>query len=216
MRSRASQTRTDDRDEMGQDDFEERMAGVTRLPGRRRLVEEAVVKTRHGAAAHERPARGKRVAEAGSAPRGSRIEIGSVAGLKRRQADLLRGGGIAIEARLDLHGFSRSVATGKVAAFLARSAQSGLRCLLVITGQGRRNPLAEARGVLRGGLEEWLNVPATRPLVLACVPAQKRHGGQGAFYVLLRRSRGGGSRSATSGSRSGPPYCKPHEKRHVE
>ncbi len=67
-----------------------------------------------------------------------------------------------------------------------------------------------------GGLEGWLNEPATRPLVLACVPAQKRHGGQGAFYVLLRRSRGGGSRSAESGSRSGPSYRKPREKRHVE
>ena len=216
MRSRASQTRTDDRDETGQDDFEERMAGVTRLPGRGRLAEETVVRVRHGVAVHERRAGGKRGGQRGSASRGSLIEIGSVAGLKRRQADLLRGGGIAIDARLDLHGFSRKEAAGKVAAFLARSAQSGLRCLLVITGQGRRNPLAEARGVLRGGLEEWLNVPATRPLVLACVPAQKRHGGQGAFYVLLRRSRGGDCHSATSGSRSGPPYCKPHEKRHVE
>lgn len=189
MRNRVSRTRTDDRDEKGQDDFEERMAGVTRLPGRRRLVEETVVKTRHGAVARERPAGGKRVAEAGTAPRGSRIEIGSVAGLKRRQADLLRGGDIAIEARLDLHGFSRSEAAGKVATFLAQCARRGLRCVLVITGQGRGDPLAEARGVLRGELEGWLNLPATRPLVLACVPAQRRHGGKGAFYVLLRRSR---------------------------
>lgn len=189
MRNRVSRTRTDDRDEKGQDDFEERMAGVTRLPGRRRLVEETVVKTRHGAVARERPAGGKRVAEAGTAPRGSRIEIGSVAGLKRRQADLLRGGDIAIEARLDLHGFSRREAAGKVATFLAQCARRGLRCVLVITGQGRGDPLAEARGVLRGELEGWLNLPATRPLVLACVPAQRRHGGKGAFYVLLRRSR---------------------------
>ena len=189
MRNRVSRTRTDDRDEKGQDDFEERMAGVTRLPGRRRLVEETVVKTRHGAVARERPAGEKRVAEAGTAPRGSRIEIGSVAGLKRRQADLLRGGDIAIEARLDLHGFSRREAAGKVATFLAQCARRGLRCVLVITGQGRGDPLAEARGVLRGELEGWLNLPATRPLVLACVPAQRRHGGKGAFYVLLRRSR---------------------------
>ena len=209
-------SRTDDRDETGQDDFEERMAGVSRLPERGRLVEETVVRARHDAAVRERRAGGKRAGKAGSAPTGSRIEIGSVAGLTRRQADALRGGGIAIDARLDMHGLSRREAAGKVAAFLARSAQSGHRCVLVITGQGRRDPLAEARGVLRGELEAWLNEPATRPLVLACVPAQRRHGGQGAFYVLLRRSRGGGSRSASSGSRSGPPYRKPREKRHVE
>lgn len=188
------QPRTDDRGETGQDDFEERMAGVSRLPGRRRLVEEAVVRARHGAAVRERQAGAKRAAKAGSAQKGSRIEIGSVAGLNRRQADALRGGGIAIDARLDLHGFSRREAAGKVATFLAESAHRGLRCVLVITGQGRSDPLAEARGVLRGELEGWLNESETRPLVLACVPAQKRHGGRGAFYVLLRRSRGGGSR----------------------
>jgi len=189
MPSRVPRTRTDDRDETGQDDFEQRMAGVSRLPARGRLVEETVVRARHGATVRERRASGKRGEEAGSAGRGSRIEIGSVAGLNRRQADALRGGNIAIDAQLDLHGFSSKEAGGKVAAFLARSARRGLRCVLVITGQGRRDPLAKARGVLRGGLERWLNEPATRPLVLACVPAQRRHGGQGAFYVLLRRRR---------------------------
>ena len=198
MRSRVSQTRSDDRDEKGQDDFEQRMGDVSRLPGRDRLVEETVVRARHGGVVRERRTGGKRAGKAGSAGRGSRIEIGSVAGLNRSQADALRGGGIAINARLDLHGLSRSEAAGKVAAFLAQSAQRGLRCVLVITGQGRRDPLAgrrdplaEARSVLRGELEGWLNELATRPLVLACVPAQHRDGGQGAFYVLLRRSRGG-------------------------
>lgn len=193
MPSRVPQTPTDDRDETGQDDFEQRMAGVSRLPGRGRLVEEAVVRARHGATVRERRASDRPGGKAGSAGRGSRIEIGSVAGLNRRQADALRGGTIAIDARLDLHGFSRNEAGGQVAAFLARSARRGLRCVLVITGQGRRDTLAKARGVLRGGLEPWLNQPATRPLVLACVPAQRRHGGQGAFYVLLRRRRSGDS-----------------------
>jgi len=165
------------------------MAGVSRLPGRGRLVEEAVVRARQGAAVRERPPGGKRAGEAGSARTGSRIKIGSVAGLNRRQANALRAGGIEIDAQLDLHGFSRKGAGGKVAAFLARSVRRRLRCVLVITGQGRRDPLAEAKGVLRGGLERWLNEPTTRPLVLACVPAQRRHGGQGAFYVLLRRRR---------------------------
>lgn len=192
MPSGVTQTRPEDRDESGQDDFERQMAGVSRLSGRDRLVEDTVVRARHGAAVRESRA-GNPAGKAGSARRNFHIEIGSVAGLNRRQADALRGGDIAIDARLDLHGFSRREAAGKVAAFLAQSARRGLRCVLVITGQGRRDPLAAARGVLRGGLEGWLNEPATRPLVLACVPAQRRHGGQGAFYVLLRRSRGADS-----------------------
>ena len=193
MPSRVPRTRTDDRDETGQDDFEQRMAGVSRLPGRGRLVEETVVRARQCATVRERSPRGRRAGAAGSAGTGSRIEIGSVAGLNRRQAEALRAGNIAIDAQLDLHGFSRKEAGRKVATFLIRSARRGLRCVLVITGQRRRDPLAEARGVLRGGLERWLNEPTTRPLVLACVPAQRRHGGQGAFYVLVRRRRGGDS-----------------------
>lgn len=104
MPSRVTQARPDDRDEPGQDDFEQRMAGVSRLRGRGRLVEDTVVRARHGAAGREGNAGGKRAGKAGSPPSGSRIEVGSVAGLNRRQADALRGGDIAIDARLDLHG----------------------------------------------------------------------------------------------------------------
>ncbi|MDE2677543.1 MAG: Smr/MutS family protein [Gemmatimonadota bacterium] len=179
-------TRTDP-DEAGQDDFERRMADVDRLPEPERLVEETVVREVVGA---RRP-RG-RGSQAGPAPGPpGRIRIGALDGLNRRQAVALRRGGIAIDARLDLHGFTRRDAARKVAAFLAQSAHRGLRCVLVITGQGRSDPLADARGVLSSGLEDWLNEPATRPFVLACVPARGRHGGQGAFYVLLRRGGGG-------------------------
>lgn len=178
-------TRTDP-GEAGQDDFERRMADVERLPERERLVEETVV--REGVGPRRLGGGGK---QAGSGPK--RIRIGALDGLNRRQAVALRRGGIAIDARLDLHGFTRRDAARKVAAFLTQSAHRGLRCVLVITGQGRSDPLVDARGVLRRGLEAWLNEPATRRLVLACVPARGSHGGQGAFYVLLRRS--GGSRS---------------------
>jgi len=171
-------------DQSGQDDFERRMADVDRLPGRERLVEEAVV--REGVGTRRPRWKGS---EAGSAPK--RIRIGALDGLNRRQAVALRRGRIAIDARLDLHGFTRREAAWKVAAFLSQSAHRGLRCVLVITGQGRSDPLADPRGVLRYGLESWLNEPATRPFVLACVPARPKHGGQGAFYVLLRRRTGG-------------------------
>lgn len=181
MRSRRSHTRPDDRYDKEKDDFERQMDGVSRLPGRDRLVEEAVVGAPRGATVRERPARGGRAGGTDSAPERSRIEIGSVAGLNRGQADKLRRGRIAIETKLDLHGCSREEAAGRVAAFLDRSYRSGLRCVLVVTGRGT--------GVLRGALEGWMNQPATRPLVLACVPARERHGGQGAFYVLLSRRR---------------------------
>ena len=155
---------------------------------RGRLVEETVV--REVAWAPVGPA-GR---EARPAPAPGKIRIGALDGLNRRQSVALRRGGIAIDARLDLHGFTRRDAARRVAAFLAQSAHRGLRCVLVITGQGRSDPLADPRGALRSGLEDWLNEPTTRPFVLACVPARRRHGGQGAFYVLLRRGGGGAVR----------------------
>ena len=119
-------TRTDP-DQAGQNDFERRMADVQRRPERGRLVEETVV--REGVDARRPRGKGS---EAGSASK--RIRIGALDGLNRRQAVALRRGGIAIDARLDLHGFTRRDAARKVAAFLAQSAHRGLRCVLVITG----------------------------------------------------------------------------------
>ena len=174
------------------DDFERRMAGVARTAGGDHLDEEAVVGGRRGGVVRERLSGRKRGGGAGSAAGAAgRIGIGSVAGLNRSQARALQAGRIEIGARLDLHGLSRREATGRVAAFLAGSARSGVRCVLVITGQGRPGRLAAARGVLRGQMEGWLNEPRNREHVLACVPAQPRDGGRGAFYVLLRRSRAG-------------------------
>ena len=69
--------------------------------------------------------------------------------------------------------------------------------MLVITGKGSRSrgagaPLSfgeGAMGVLREALPGWINRPALRPLVLAFCAARPKHGGDGAFYVLLKRRR---------------------------
>ena len=44
-------------------------------------------------------------------------------------------------------------------------------------------------GALREALPRWLNESALRPGILAIAPAQPKHGGRGAFYVLLKRRR---------------------------
>ena len=165
----------------GRDDFERAMAGVRRIPGTERVAEPAPRRMSVGRG-DEVPSGGR-----GSGSRQSGIRIGSVAGLNRRQADRLRRGELAVEGALDLHGCTRSDAALRVAGFIGSSAARGLRCVLIVTGQGRADPLAAARGVLREGLEGWLNASGTREKVLACVPARRSDGGDGAFYVLLRR-----------------------------
>jgi DNA-nicking Smr family endonuclease len=54
----------------------------------------------------------------------------------------------------------------------------------VVTGKG----LAHG-GVLRHMVPRWLNEAPNRERVLAFAPAQPKHGGGGALYILIRRKR---------------------------
>ena len=60
--------------------------------------------------------------------------------------------------------------------------------MLVITGKGGRGQ-AE-RGVLRRQVPHWLALPEFRDLVIGFEDAHIAHGGEGALYVRLRRTRG--------------------------
>ena len=114
---------------------------------------------------------------------------GAVGGIDRNQARRFRRGMAPIEARLDLHGMTRRRARAALDAFLAAAQERGRRCVLVITGKGQRAPLAERAGVLRAELPRWLAAPPNRDRVLDVAPARPRDGGDGAFYVLLRKPR---------------------------
>ena len=89
-----------------------------------------------------------------------------------------------IEARIDLHGFGRFQAQDALTAFLIGAQARGYRSVLVITGQGRRG----GSGVIRASVHEWLQAPALRGVVSGFAPAARRHGGDGALYVTVRRS----------------------------
>lgn len=99
----------------------------------------------------------------------------------RRQRRLVRERD-PIEARIDLHGFGRFEAEDQLRAFLLGSQARGLRAVLVITGQGRRGG-----GVIRASFEEWLHAASLRGVVSGFSSAGRRHGGEGAFYVTLKR-----------------------------
>lgn len=86
-----------------------------------------------------------------------------------------------IGASLDLHGLSQDQARAALERFVGRCYGEGHRAVLVITGQGRLGG-----GVLRRRLVEWLEAPPLRALVAGVSPAQRRHGGEGAFYVALK------------------------------
>jgi DNA-nicking Smr family endonuclease len=89
----------------------------------------------------------------------------------------LRRGRLEPDARIDLHGQTQAAAYRALIGFLARSQAQGAKLVLVITGKG---------GILRGALPLWLGQAELRPLVSGLREAHVRHGGSGAFYVLLR------------------------------
>ena len=87
-----------------------------------------------------------------------------------------------IGARLDLHGMDQDQARAALAGFLARAQSEGHRAVLVITGRGRMGG-----GVLRRRAPEWLAEAPLRSFVAGVSIAHRRHGGEGAFYIALKR-----------------------------
>jgi DNA-nicking Smr family endonuclease len=92
----------------------------------------------------------------------------------------LRRGRLEPESRLDLHGLTRDSAYRALLGFLLRGQAQGQKLVLVITGKG---------GVLRSQLPLWLGQSDMRALVGGINQAHVKHGGAGAFYVLLKRHR---------------------------
>jgi DNA-nicking Smr family endonuclease len=84
--------------------------------------------------------------------------------------------------RLDLHGMDQVQARAALTGFLRRAREDGWRNVLVITGKGTLGD-----GVLRRAAPEWLAEPGLRELVAGVSWAHRRHGGEGALYVALKR-----------------------------
>ena len=111
-----------------------------------------------------------------------------LAPLARRERSQLSRGRKEIDARLDLHGMTQTRAQRELFGFLQRAHSDGLTFVLVITGKGRAGADPE-RGVLRRQVPQWLNLPEFRSLVVGFEEAHIGHGGEGALYVRIRRSK---------------------------
>lgn len=102
-------------------------------------------------------------------------------------------GKLSPEARLDLHGMTLDRAHGVLTRFVMREHAAGKRLVLVITGKGKirdeAGPIPVRTGVLRHQVPQWLSSPPLKSIVLQVSPAHQKHGGVGAYYVYLRRSR---------------------------
>lgn len=105
----------------------------------------------------------------------------------------MKRGKLKPEARIDLHGMTLAEAHPELVAFILGSQAVGRRLVLVITGKGKDRddggPIPTRFGVLRHQVPQWLALPPLSHAILQVTPAHFRHGGHGAYYVYLRRSR---------------------------
>ncbi len=102
-------------------------------------------------------------------------------------------GRIDIDGRIDLHGMTQTEARSALHRYLQARWSRGDRTVLVITGKGAKTDddyiaAMSERGVLRAMLPVWLSEPSLAPLISGWSVAARGHGGEGAWYVRLRRS----------------------------
>ena len=111
----------------------------------------------------------------------------ALAPIDRRAKQKLARGTHAIDARIDLHGRTQSEAHAALLGFLHRAQARGAKTVLVITGKGGNR--AGERGVLKRQVPMWLALPEFRGMVVGFGDAAVGHGGEGALYVRVRRSK---------------------------
>jgi DNA-nicking Smr family endonuclease len=92
------------------------------------------------------------------------------------------------EATLDLHGMTLAAAERAVSRFLEEATALKLRVVLIVTGKGLRQESGRLfGGRIRAEFPDWLQRTDNRMRVRGIKVAHPRHGGDGAFYVMLRR-----------------------------
>jgi len=109
----------------------------------------------------------------------------------------LRKGLVRPDLSVDLHGHSLASAQALLDDAIGRALLRGARVLLVVAGRLRpgANRLPQMhgdprpRGAIRASLPDWLAYSRHADQIVALRPAHISHGGAGAVYVILRRSR---------------------------
>jgi DNA-nicking Smr family endonuclease len=104
----------------------------------------------------------------------------------------LRAGTLAPDFTLDLHEHSLDAAYHRLLGGLDIARETGARVVLVIAGRERPAPAADRggqRGAIRAKLLDWLAASRHASAIAAIRKAHRRHGGEGALYVILKKPR---------------------------
>lgn len=114
--------------------------------------------------------------------------------LDKNTKDKLVRGKLKLEGKIDLHGLRQEEAFQALATFMQNAYDRKRRMVLVITGKGALsvNPehwMEDVRGVLRQKFPTWMQQAPFKEIVLQYHQARPKDGGEGAFYVYLRKKK---------------------------
>ena len=114
--------------------------------------------------------------------------------IDKKKLSLLKRGKLQPEFILDLHGMNTVIAKKKSIEFIKSNYLDGKRLLLIITGKGKstRTSFIENEnqiGIIRKSLKSWLYESDIRTKILGIVSSHINHGGEGAFYIYLKKNK---------------------------
>ncbi|MBV1917212.1 MAG: Smr/MutS family protein [Sphingomonadaceae bacterium] len=138
---------------------------------------------------HSRPVAASKPVMAAAPPRSQPI---GAHGLDTGWDRKLARGMIDPDFTLDLHGCTLDAAHGRLLHGLAQAGAMGARLVLLITGKPRPVDPADRnnrRGAIRAKVIDWLAASDHALDIAAIRGAHRRHGGQGALYIILKRRR---------------------------
>jgi DNA-nicking Smr family endonuclease len=100
----------------------------------------------------------------------------------------LRGGAIAPDRTIDLHGMTLDEAWVAIDRALEQAIARAERVILLITGHHRPGEAPIQRGRIRAAVHDWLAASRHASNIAAVRGAHRRHGGGGSLYLILRRA----------------------------
>lgn len=104
---------------------------------------------------------------------------------------------LKIEKKIDFHGKTLSESEELFSNTIIQCYEKNLRCILFVTGKGlyktergdENNQPKLYYGIIRNSFKEWIKLNKFSKYILSYEAAGIEHGGDGAFYVYLRKKK---------------------------
>ena len=111
--------------------------------------------------------------------------------IEKNKLRRIKSGKLTIDGTLDLHGFSLREAENQLKTFVSHSLRKRKRLLLIITGKGSNSkPNIYGKTLtIRSEIKHWLLDSFYQDKVQYISKALDQHGGAGAYYFFLKKSK---------------------------